>query len=66
MNLLVGLAVFDIHLLLKSGKREQLKARVELISSVENFEKTKLFSLLPSTLQNTMKRFSVRESHRFY
>jgi len=56
MNLLVGLAVFDIHLLLKSGKREQLKARVELISSVENFEKTKLFSLLPSTLQTTMKR----------
>ena len=56
MNLLVGLAVSDIHFLLKSGKREQLLARVELISSVETFGKTRLFSLLPVILQRTMKR----------
>ena len=56
MNLLVGLAVSDIHFLLKSGKREQLLARVELISSVETFGKTKLFGLLPARLQTTMKR----------
>ena len=56
MNLLVGLAVSDIHLLMKDGKRRQLLAQVELISSVETFRKTKLFSFLPGTLQTTMKR----------
>ena len=56
MNLLVGLAVSDIHLLMKDGKRRQLLAQVELISSVETFRKTKLFSFLPGSLQTTMKR----------
>ena len=56
MNLLVGLAVSDIHLLMKDGKRRQLLARVELISFVETFRKTKLFRFLPGKLQTTMKR----------
>ena len=55
MNLLVGLAVSDITKLTKSGKRDQLVAQVELICSVESFRNTKLYSLLPDTLQSKLK-----------
>ena len=55
MNLLVGLAVSDIRLLTKTGKREQLVAQVELICSVESFRNTKLFSVLPDKLQSKLK-----------
>ena len=52
MNLLVGIAVSDINHLMKSGKRNQLLAQVELISSVENFKNTKLFRVLPDCIQS--------------
>ena len=56
-NLLVGLAVSDIQKLKKSGKRDQLVAQVELLSSVENFRQTKLFLILPGALRRKLERY---------
>ena len=46
MNLLVGLSVSDINTLMKTGKRDQLRSQIELISYVLKFRCTKLFQLL--------------------
>lgn len=56
MNLLVGLAVSDISALLKSGKRDQLIAQVELINYVESFCSSKLFKFLPQRLQELFRK----------
>jgi len=55
MNLLVGLAVSDISALLKSGKRDQLIAQVELINYVEGACSSKLFEFLPLKIQGLFK-----------
>jgi len=55
MNLLVGLAVSDISALLKSGKRDQLIAQVELINYVEGACSSKLFKFLPLKFQCLFK-----------
>ena len=46
MNLLVGLSVSDISTLMKTGKRDQLRSQIELISYVLKFRCTKLFQLM--------------------
>jgi len=56
MNLLVGLAVSDISALLKTGKRDQLIAQVELINYVECASSSKLFKFLPRTIQDLFKK----------
>ena len=55
MNLLVGIAVSDIRQLMKSGRRDEHLSQVELISSVESFRNTKLYSLLPDFLQSRLR-----------
>ena len=55
-NLMVGLAVSDIQQLKKSGKRDQLVAQVELLSSVVSFCQTKLFLILPGALKRKLER----------
>ena len=56
MNLLVGLAVSDINQLMKTGKRDQLIAQIELISSVLNFRSTMIFQLLPQNIKQWLDR----------
>ena len=56
MNLLVGIAVSDIHQIVKTSKRDQLMAQVDLACSVLNFSKTQTFEYLPDWLQNKFRR----------
>ena len=56
MNLLVGIAVSDIRQIVKTSKRDQLMAQVELACSVLDFSKTKTFEYLPTWIQNKFRR----------
>ena len=56
MNLLVGIAVSDIRQIVKTSKRDQLMAQVELACSVLDFSKTKTFEYLPNWIQNKFRR----------
>ena len=56
MNLLVGIAVSDIRQIVKTSKRDQLMAQVELACSVLNFSKTQTFQYLPDWIQNKFRR----------
>ena len=58
MNLLVGIAVSDISQLVKTSKRDQLMAQVELANAVGNICKMNMFKYFPERLQNIFKRSS--------
>ena len=56
MNLLVGIAVSDIRQIVKTSKRDQLMAQVELACSVLNFSRTQTFEYLPDWIQTRFRR----------
>ena len=56
MNLLVGIAVSDIRQIVKTSKRDQLMAQVELACSVLNFSRTQTFEYLPDWIQSKFRR----------
>ena len=58
MNLLVGIAVSDIRQIVKTSKRDQLMAQVELACSVLNFSRTQTFEYLPDWIQSKFRRWN--------
>ena len=60
-NLLVGLAVSDIKELLKTAKRDQLIAQIEMIASVFRFLKSNfIYKIMPQKIKRVVDRLVCR------